>query len=132
MRRKNSMNDTLYEDLETLPSFTSQFPTESLYNYRSYLTPAGVSYFVKDPSLNPKLDVTSYTHIEPMMRYFVYLMRTNGLFVTSGWKGISDPKAYFEKLKIQEQKIQKTGVQMFDFFSGSEIFFKDKSYRVPY
>lgn len=126
------MNEIIYEDLETLPSFTPQFPTEEIYNYRSYLTPEGVSYFVKDPSVNPTLPVDSYAHIDPLMRYFVYLMHVNGMFVTAAWQGVSDPKEYFDRLKVHEQQIQRAGMQMFDFFSGEEFFFKDKSYRAPF
>lgn len=129
-----NMNEILYEDLETIPDFCPIFPSKSKepFNYRRFTTEDGVSYFAKSKTVDPTAPVESYGHIEPLMRYFVYLMRLNGLFVTTGWEGVIDPKMYFEQVKTHERQIQKNGIQIFDFSTGQEYWFKDKSYRAPY
>lgn len=126
------MNDIFYEDLETLPFFTPKFPTEEIYNYRRFSTTEGISYFVEAKNIDPIQLIESYGHIDPLMRNFMYLMHVNGLFISTGWEGVSDPKLYFDNLKFQEQKIQRSGIQITDFLSGKDSFFKDKNYRSPF
>ena len=119
----------LHEDLETLPSFTSHFPTEEIYNYRRFLTDEGVSYFTKATDVNLAELTYSYSHIDSIMRYFIYLMHANELFVSTGWEGVKSPKTYFDNLKSQEIKIQRYGLEISDFLTGDSSIFKDKSYR---
>lgn len=126
------MNEIFYEDIETLPSFTPRMPTFEIYNYRRFSTSEGVSYFVEAKDIDPTQSFESYDHIDPLMRGFVYLMHISGLFVSSGWEGVEDPKVYFDNLKMQEQKIQKSGIQIIDFLTGKYSEFKDKSYRSPF
>jgi len=126
------MNELLFEDLETLPGFSPNFPGEDYFNYKRYIGSYGASYFVHSPDLDPTDKSNSYSHVEISMRYFIHLMTMNGLFITTSWEGISDPKRYFEQLKIEEKEIRKNGLSIKEFSTGNELFFKDKNYRVPW
>lgn len=126
------MNELLFEDLETLPGFSPIFPGDDYFNYKSYIGSNGVSYFVHSPEIDPAYFIDSNSHIESTMRYFVYLARINGLFTTIAWEGVSDTIKHFEQLKVQEKEIRKDGMQMIEFATGKEYFFKDKNYRIPW
>lgn len=126
------MNELLIEDLDTLPGFSPKLPGEDYYNYKRYIGNHGVSYFVHSPDIDPTNEADSYSHIDSTMRYFVHLMRVNGLFTTTSWEGVSDSKKYFENLKSEEKEIRKNGIPIIEFNTGKEFFFKDNNYRVPW
>lgn len=128
----NKMDELFYEDLDTLPGFTAQFPETEPYNYRRYISDNGISYFVPDSDIDFSAVTEKVTQTEPMLSHLSHLLRCNGMYPTTAWTGISNQEEYFLKAKEDERTIRKTSICLTNYLTGKEIWFKDENYRIPW